>query len=282
VVGWHRAGFKRFWSRKSRAGKSGRPLLDHGIRDLIRKMSRANPTWGGPRVHNELAKLGIELSRATVAKYMTRHRKPPSPTWRSFLQAIPMLPISLRSIEHGAHINDLVSIDFFTVPTATFRVLLVLLILSHDRRRVVHFNVTSSPSAEWTAQQLVQAFPEHTAPRYLLRDRDGIYGGYFRHRVHNLDIEEVLTTARSPWQSPYVERLVGSVRRDCLDHVIVLNEQHLRRILRRYFKYYLRSRCHLSLDGDTHEPRAVQGPELGRVVELPELGGLHRYVREAA
>ena len=185
-----------------------------------------------------------------------------------------MLPISLRSTEHGAHVKDFVSIDFFAVPTATFRVLFVLLILSHDRRRVVHFNVTSSPSAEWTAQQIVQAFPEDTAPRYLLRDRDGIYGGYFRHRVHNLDIEEVLTAASSPWQSPYVERLVGSVRRECLDHVIVVNEQHLRRILRRYFAYYHRARCHLSLVGDSPEPRAVQGPELGRVIELPEVGGL--------
>ena len=123
VVGWHRAGFKRFWTRKSRAGKPGRPSLDCAIRDLIRKMSQANPTWGSPRVRNELAKLGIELSRATVAKYMVRHRKPPSPTWRSFLETIPMLPISLRSIEHGAHVKDLVSIDFFTVPTATFRVM---------------------------------------------------------------------------------------------------------------------------------------------------------------
>ena len=214
---------------------------------------------------------------------MVRHRKPPSPTWRSFLETYPRLPISLRSIEHGAHVKDLVSIDFFTVPTATFRVLFVLLVLSHDRRRVVHFNVTSSPSAEWTAQQIVQAFPEDTAPRYLLRDRDGIYGAYFRHRVHNLGIEKVLTAPRSPWQSPYVERLVGSVRRECSDHVIVLNEQHLRRILRRYFEYYHGSRCHLSLDGDAPEPRAVQGPELGRVIELPEVGGLHhRYIREAA
>ena len=237
VVGWHRAGFKRFWTRKSRAGKPGRPLLDHAIRDLMRKMSRANPTWGSPRVRNELAKLGIEVSRATVAKYMIRHRKPPSPTWRTFLETTPMLPISLRSIEHGAHVKDLVSIDLFTVPTATFRVLFVLLVLSHDRRRVLHFNVTSSPRAEWTAQQIVQAFPEDATPRYLLRDRDGVYGAYFRHRVHNLGIEGVRTAPRSPWQSPYVERLVGSVRRECLDHLIVLNDQHLRRILRRYFAY---------------------------------------------
>jgi putative transposase len=148
---------------------------------------------------------------------------------------------------------------------------------------VVHFNVTSDPTAEWTAHRIVQAFPEDTAPRYLLRDRDGVYGKAFRRRVKNLSIKEVLTAARSPRQSPYVERLVGSVRQDCLDHVIVLNEQHLRRIPRRYFDYCDRWRCHLSLQGDAPQPRAVHGSELGRVIELPEVGRLHhRYVREAA
>jgi transposase InsO family protein len=231
-------------------------------------MSRANVTWGAPRIRNELAKSGIEVSRSTVAKYMLRHRKPPSPTWRSFLDN---------------HLKTLVSLDFFVVPTATFRVLFVLLILAHDRRRVLHFNVTSDPSAEWTAQQLVQTFPGDTAPRYLLRDRDGVYGKYFRRRVKNLGIKEVLTAARSPWQSPYVERLIGSVRRDCLHHVIVLGERHLRRVLRSYIDYYHRSRCHLSLAGDAPEPRAVHPPTMGRVVELPEVGGLHhRYVRKAA
>ena len=199
---------------------------------------------------------------------MVRRRKPPSPTWRAFLDN---------------HVRDLVAIDFFVVSTATFRVLFGVFVLAHNRRRVVHFNVTSNPGAEWAAQQIVQAFPEETAPRYLLRDRDGIYGPYFRRRVSNLGIKEVLTAARSPWQTPYVERLIGSIRRECLDHVIVLNEQHLRRILRSYFDYYHRSRCHLSLKGDAPEPRAVQGPVLGRVIELPEVGGLHhRYVREAA
>lgn len=231
-------------------------------------MSKAYVTWGAPRICNELCKIGIEVSRSTIAKYMLRHRKPPSPTWRSFLDN---------------HVQTLVSLDFFVVPTATFRVLFVLLILSHDRRRVLHFNVTSDPSAEWTAQQLVQAFPDETAPRYLLRDRDGVYGKYFRRRVKDLGIKEVLTAPRSPWQNPYVERLIGSVRRDCLDHVIVLNERHLRRVLRAYFDYYHRSRCHLSLEGDAPEPRAVHPPKMGRVVELPEVGGLHhRYVREAA
>ena len=160
-----------------------------------------------------------------------------------------------------------------------FRVLFVLLIVAHDRRRILHFNVTSSPSAQWTAQQVVQAFPNDCVPRYLLRDRDCIYGKYFRHRVKNLGIKEVLTAARSPWQNPYVERLIGSIRRECLGRVIVLNEQHLRRILRSYFQYYHRSRYHLSLDGDTPEPRSVQGPELGKVIELPDVGGLHYTLR---
>jgi transposase InsO family protein len=268
IIRWYREGFKRFWSKKSRAGRSGRPAVDRKVRALIRRMSKANVTWGAPRIRNELARIGIEVSRSTVAKYMVRHRKPPSPTWRSFLDN---------------HVKTLVSLDFFVVPTATFRVLFVLLILAHDRRRVVRFNVTSDPSAEWTAQQVVQAFPYETAPRYLLRDRDGVYGKYFRRRVKDLGIKEVLTAPRSPWQSPYVERLIGSVRRDCLDHVVVLNERHLRRVLRCYFDYYHRSRCHLSLEGDSPEPRAVHPPRLGRVVELPEVGGLHhRYVREAA
>ena len=165
----------------------------------------------------------------------------------------------------------------------TFRVLFVFLILGHDRRHVLHFNVTSNPSAEWTAQQIVHTFPFDSVPRYSLRDRDGIYGGYFRHRIKNLGIGEVLTAARSPWQNPYVERLIGSIRRQCLDQVIVLNEQHLRRILRSYSRYHHRSRCHLSLDGDAPEARGVQGPELGGVIGLPEVGGLHHcYARKAA
>jgi transposase InsO family protein len=253
VIRWHRQGFRRYWACKSRR-RFGRPELDREMRTLIRKMSTSNPTWGAPRIRNELAKIGINLSRSTVAKYMFRQRKPPSPTWRSFLDN---------------HVKGLVSLD--------------LLILAHDRRRILHFNVTSSPSAEWTALQVVQAFPDDSAPRYLLRDRDCIYGRYFRHRVKNLGTKEVLTAARSPWQNPYVERLIGSIRRECLDHVIVLNEQHLRRVLRSYFQYYHRSRCHLSLEGDAPEARAIQGPELGEVIELPEVGGLHhRYVREAA
>jgi transposase InsO family protein len=175
------------------------------------------------------------------------------------------------------HVRDL-SIDFFTVPTVTFRVLFGFVVLSHDRRRVVYFNVTEHPTALWTGQQIVQAFPEETAPRYLLRDQDKIYGDSFKERVSGMEIEQILTAPQSPWQSPFVERLIGSIRRDCLDHVIVLGEQHLRRILTSYFAYYHRSRTHLSLDKDAPESRAVQPSKFSTVVELAEVGGLHhRY-----
>ncbi len=179
--------------------------------------------------------------------------------------------------------GDLVSIDFFTVPTARFQVLFCFLLLSHDRRRVLHFNVTDHPTAEWTARQIVEAFPWETAPRYLLRDRDAVYGFAFRHRVAGLGITEVLTAPRSPWQNPYAERLIGSIRRECLDHVIVLGERQLRRVLGSYFGYYHRSRTHLSLEKDAPARREAQPLKMGRVVELPQVGGLHhRYERRAA
>ncbi len=268
VIRWHREGFKRFWNRKSRTGCGGRPALGRELVGLIRKMSRSNVTWGAPRIRNELAWLGIEVVASTVARYMARGRKPSSPSWRAFLDN---------------HVKDLVALDFFAVPTATFGVLFGFLVLAHDRRRAVHFKVTANPSAEWTARQLVEAFPEETAPRVLLRDRDRIYGGRFRRVLEILGIEEVVTPARSPWQNAYAERLIGSLRRECLDHVVILGELHLLRVMTGYFEYYNQARCHLSLAGDTPEPRPVQGPELGRVVELPEVGGLHhRYERAAA
>jgi transposase InsO family protein len=238
------------------------------VRQLIRRVSTANPGWGAPRIHGELGKLGITVSETTVAKYMVRYGRPPSQTWRTFL---------------SNHVEDLVSADFFIVPTATFRLLFVFVILSHDRRRPVHFGITRHPTAEWTAQQLLQAFPWATAPRYLLRDRDGSYGRAFHETAAGLGIEEVLCAPRSPWQNAYAERLIGSIRRECLDHIIVFHESGLRRVLKSYFEYYTRSRTHLSLHKDAPTPRAVQPPELGRVVELPEVGGLHhRYERRAA
>jgi transposase InsO family protein len=268
VIGWHRKGFRLFWTRLSRRKIGGRPSASSQIRALIKQMTQANPLWGAPRIHGELLKLGIDISERTVSRLMPKNRKPPSQSWRTFLDN---------------HFRELVSIDFLTVPTATFRVLYVLVVLAHDRRRVVHFNVTEHPTAAWTAQQMIEAFPEETAPRFLLRDRDQIYGVEFRRRVAGMRIEEVMTAPHSPWQSPYVERLIGSIRRECLDHVIVLGENHLRRILRSYIAYYHRSRTHLSLCKDAPEPRAKQPPECGPVIEIAEVGGLHhRYERRAA
>src|SRR5437867_10103558 len=203
-----------------------------------------------------------------VPALMPKHRPLPSQTWRTFL---------------SNHVRDLVSLDFFTVPTAGFRVLFVLVVLAHHRRRVVHFNVTEHPTARWTAQQIVDAFPDDSAPPYLLRDRDQVYGQQFRHRVKGMGIEEVLTAPHSPWQNPFVERLIGSIRRECLNHVLVLGESHLRRILARYFSYYHRARPHLALEQDAPYVRPVDLPEAGRIVEIPEVGGLHhRYLRQAA
>ena len=268
VVRWQRSGFKLFWTRKSRRHGPGRPAVAPEVRALIRTMARANPLWGAPRIHGELQKLGLEISQATVSKYLARRRTPPSQTWRTFL---------------ANHIGSLVSVDFFTVPTVLFKVLFVFVVLAHDRRRVVHVNVTDSPTAQWTAQQLVEAFPWETAPRYLLRDRDAVYGVAFLRRAHSLGIHEVKTAPRSPWQNPYVERLIGTLRRECLDHMVVLNETHLRRLLRDYLAYYHRCRTHLALEKDAPEPRAVERVDQGRIVETPLVGGLHhRYTRQAA
>ncbi len=268
VIRWHRQGFRAFWTWKSRSGRMGRPSVGSEVAKLVRTMALANPLWGAPRIHGELLKLGFNVSQRTVARLMPRRPKPPSQTWRTFLQN---------------HVLDLVSVDFFVVPTATFRLLYVFVVLLQHRRKVVHFNVTDSPTAAWTAQQIVEAFPDDSAPRYLLRDRDGIYGDEFRRRVKGIGIAEILAAPRSPWQNAFVERVIGSIRREVLDHVIVLNERNLRERLRSYFRYYHASRTHLALDKDAPEPRAVEPPDHGRIVALPVLGGLHhRYVRRAA
>jgi len=268
VIAWQRKGFRLYWRWKSRAGKSGRPCVSREIRELIRQMSSANPLWGAPRIHGELLKLGIQISQATVAKYMMRQRKPPSQTWRTFLDN---------------HLVQLVAIDFLVVPTVGFRLLFVFVVVAHQRRHAIHFNVTAHPTAEWTGQQIAEAFPWDTAPRYLLHDRDCIYGAAFRQRVGEMEICEVLTALRSPWQNPYAERFIGSLRRECLDHIVVFNEASLRHILKAYFEYYEHSRTHLALEKDAPESRAIQPREAGIVVELPQVGGLHhRYERRAA
>jgi transposase InsO family protein len=268
VIAWHRKGFRLFWTWKVRCGQSGRPPVPKDIRDLIRKMSRQNPLWGAPRIHGELLKLGIDIGETSVSKYLVRHRKPPSQTWRTFLEN---------------HVKTMVSIDFFTVPTIRFQVLYVFLVLAHDRRRIAHFNVTAHPTAEWTAQQLREAFPFEQIPRYLLRDRDCIFGGAFRKHVNAMGIKEVLSAPRSPWQRAYVERVIGTIRRECLDHVIVFNEASLHRHVKSFMAYYHESRTHLSLAKDAPQSRPVQGPEVGRIVAIPQVGGLHhRYERRAA
>jgi transposase InsO family protein len=215
----------------------------------------------------ELRKLGITVAKSTVESYRPRLRKPPSPTWRAFL---------------ANHVKDLVACDFFTVPTATFRVLFVFIMLAHDRRHIVHFNITEHPTAEWTAQQIVNAFPWDTAPRYRLRDRDAIYGHVFQSRVKHLGIEEVKIAPRSPWQNPYCERVIGSIRRDVLDQVIVLNDRHLKRLLIAYFSYYHNFRTHLALSMDCPRPRTIQPPALGAVRSIPEMGGLHHHYERIA
>jgi putative transposase len=268
VLRWRRRRFREHWTTLSARPTVGRPPVRAEIRALVARMAAANPLWGAPRIHGELRKLGIDIGERTVSRLTPKRRTPPSQTWRTFLTN---------------HVRDLVSIDFFTVPTAGWRVLFVLVVLAHHRRRVLHFNVTEHPTAEWTAQQIVETFPEDSAPSYLLRDRDTVYGQPFRQRVKGMRISEVLTAPQSPWQNPFVERLIGSVRRECLNHVLVLSERHLRRLLTRYFAYYHRARTHLSLEKDAPDVRPIERPEMGTVVQIPEVGGLHhRYVRRAA
>jgi putative transposase len=268
VLRWQRHRFRLHWTTLSGRPAGGRPPVSPEIRALVRQMAAANPLWGAPRIHGELLKLGIDIGERTVSRLIPKRRTPPSQTWRTFLTN---------------HVRDLVSIDFFTVPTAGWRVLFVLVVLAHHRRRVLHFNVTEHPTAAWTAQQLVEAFPNDSVPSYLLRDRDSVYGHAFRHRVKGLGIREVRTASHSPWQNPFAERLIGSIRRECLDHVLVLSERHLHRILTRYLAYYHRARTHLALDKDAPDGRPIEPPALGTIMSIPEVGGLHhRYVRRAA
>ena len=258
-----------YWRYLSQRGKlkPGRPAIPKAVRQLIQDMWRSNPTWGSTRIVGELHKIGIDVAQSTVEKYRLRTRKPSSPTWRAFL---------------NNHVKDLVACDVFIVPTATFRVLFVFIMLAHERRHIVHFNITEHPTAQWTAQQVGEAFPWKTAPRYLLRDRDSIYGAAFQQRRKNLDVEAVTMAPRSPWQNPSVERVIGSIRRDVFDQVIVLNERHLMRLLTAYLSYYHRFRTHLALDMDCPVPRAVESPEWGLARAVPEVGGLHHHYERLA
>jgi putative transposase len=268
VVRWQRERFRRFWARLSKVKQRGRgrPATAVETRRLIERMAAANPLWRAPRIHGELKMLGIEVSERTVSRIIRRLPRPPGQTWKTFL--------------HN-HVGQLVSIDFFTVPTITMKVLFVFVVLEHRRREVLHFNVTEHPTAAWTSQQIVEAFAERAAPRYLIRDRDGVYGNEVRSRIASLQIEEVLTAPQRPWQNPYVERLIGSIRRDCLNHHVILDLRHLKRTLASYFAYYHGSRTHLGLGKQC--PHVRQVSSVGRIVKISQLGGLHhRYERIAA
>jgi len=264
VIKWHRKGFKHYWRRKSRS-KPGRPPVGMDIILLIRRMSLENATWGAPRIVNELALLGHTVAESTVAKYMVKHRPADrTQSWKTFLQN---------------HMAEIAACDFFVVPTVTFQRLYCFVVMSLDRRRILLVNVTKHPTAEWAAQQLIEAFPGGGwIPRFLQRDRDGVFGWAFRRKVKTLGIEELISAPRSPWQNPFVERLIGSIRRECTDHIIPLSERHLLRTLRKYQVYYNESRAHQSLDGNAPVARRVE--RAGEIVATPVLGGLHhRYSR---
>jgi putative transposase len=227
---------------------------------------RKNQCGVRPRIHGEMKKLGIEVSERTVSRILQTVKRPPSQTWKTFLQN---------------HIGEIVAIDFFTVPTIRLRVLFVFLVIERRRRRVLHFGVTEHPTAEWTGQQVIEAFSERDAKRYLIRDRDSIYSHEFCRHIQSLGMKEVVSAPRSPWRNAFVERLIGSIRRECLDHVVVLGQRHLSRLLKSYFAYYQWSRTHLALAKDAPVPRAIM--RQCEIIAIPQVGGLHhRYERRAA
>jgi len=262
VIRWHRCGFRAYWRWKSRR-RGGRPRINREVRDLIRRMSKENPLWGAPRMHGELLMLGIEVAQSTVARYMTRRQGPPSQGWKTFLRN---------------HAAGIASIDLFVVRTISFKLLYGLVILRHARRRLVRIGVTNNPTAEWIAGQVTDAFPWDEAPRHLIRDRDGAFGPMYTRRIRAMGIRDRPTAPRSPWQNGHVERLIGSIRRESLDHLVVFGEAHLRDVLKAYASYYNRVRPHLSLDKDAPDFRGTQ--KIGRIAAIPILGGLHhQYVR---
>jgi len=262
LVRWHRARFRCYWRWKSRS-LGGRPQIGADLRALIRQMSIENPLWGAPRIHGELLKLGFEVAQSSVAKYMAKRRGPPSQGWRTFLRN---------------HAPDIAAMDLFLVPTIGFNLLYAFVIVRLDRRDLVWINVTANPTAEWIARQITEAFPWNEAPRYLIRDRDRVYGTVVLRRLRAMGIRDKPIAPGSPWQNGFAERLIGSIRRECADHMIVFGEAHLRRILTKYAAYYNELRTHRSLNKDAPIHRAIQ--YAGSIVSTPILGGLHHhYVR---
>jgi Integrase core domain len=242
VLRWHRSGFRSFWRWKSRRC-GGRPRVPREIRQLIRDMSQANPFWGAPRIHGELLKLGIDVGQTSVARYMTRGSRGPSQGWRTFLRN---------------HADGIAAMDLFVVPTLSFRPLYGILVLRHQRRRLMWLGVTAHPTAEWVARQVTEACGWEAAPDFIIRDRDCVYGPACARRVRGMGIRDRPTAPRSPWQNAYAERLIGSIRRELLDNVVVLGERHLRHLLESYMAYYNEARTHLSLNKDAPVSRATQ------------------------
>jgi transposase InsO family protein len=262
LVRWHRAGFRRYWRWKSRSF-GGRPQIGADLRSLIRRMSAENPLWGAPRIHGELLKLGFDVAQSSVAKYMVKRSRPPSQGWRTFLRN---------------HAPDIAAMDLFVVPTIGLDLLYGLVIVRLARRDLVWINVTPHPTAEWIARQITDAFPWNEAPRYLIRDRDGVYGAVATRRLRAMGIRDKPIAPGSPWQNGFAERLIGSIRRECVDHIVVLGEAHLRRVLKSYARYYNEMRTHRSLDKDAPLSRPVQ--HTGSIMSHAVLGGLHHhYVR---
>src|ERR1700676_3529013 len=262
LVRWHRAGFRSYWRWKSRS-LGGRPQIDSDLRALIRRMSAENSLWGAPRIHGELLKLGFEVAQSSVAKYMVKRCGPPSQGWLTFLRN---------------HAPSIAAMDLFVVRTVGFDLLYALVIVRLDRRDLVWINVTTNPTAEWVARQITEAFPWDGAPGYMIRDRDRIYGTVVTRRLRAMRIRDKPIAPASPWQNGVVERLIGSIRRECVDHIIVLGEAHLRRILKSYARYYNETRTHLALDKDAPLSRTVK--RAGRILCRPVLGGLHHeYIR---
>src|ERR1700675_787355 len=262
LVRWHRVGFRFYWCWKSRT-RGGRPQIETDLRGLILRMSIENPLWGAPHIHGELLKLGFEVAQSSVAKYMVKRRGPPSQGWRAFL--------------HN-NASYIAAMDLLVVPTIGFDLLYAFIIVRLGRRDLVWINVTAHPTAEWVARQITEAFPWNEAPRYMIRDRDRIYGAVVRRRLRAMGIRDKPIAPASPWQNGFAERLIGSIRRECSDHIIVLGEAHLRRILKSYARYYNETRTHLALDKDAPLSRTVK--RAGRILCRPVLGGLHHeYIR---